>query len=153
MAGRENLFSLCRRAFRSTVMVALVAVCLVGAGLIAKQVAAKRAVNAGAPVTSPAVGTASLISLDGRVFEQSDGQEGAVVGEFDGYFDAKTRSLSLQSKALRSIGGKDNRLYARSNPGTEVTSGFIRQVLRSQFVNTSATSSTVTGEVELTNGT
>lgn len=153
MAGREFLFSLCRRASRSTVLVALVAVCLVGASVIGwRQASAERSANAAKAASAPMASNTSLVSLDGRTFLQSDGTSGAVMGEFEGYFDAKTNRLSIQPKSASSGVGKDNRLYSRSDPGAEV-GGFTWKVLRSQLVNTGDTSATISGEVELTNAT
>lgn len=150
MAGREYLFSLCRRASRSTVMVALVAVCLTGSSIIVwRQAAAERSVNSVEALSSVA-NKASLVSLDGRTFSQSE--EGAVLAEFEGSFDPRTNSLSIQPRSPRTTSGKDGRLYARSDPGAEV-GGFTWKVLRSQLVNTGGTSATVSGEVELTNAT
>ncbi len=153
MAGREYLFSMCRRASRSTVLVALVAVCLTVTGLIGwQQASAERSVNAAKAASASVASNASLASLDGRTFLQSDGSHGAVLGEFEGQFDAKSNSLSIQPRVTRTASGKDNRLYTRADPGAEV-GGFTWKVLRSQLVNTGSTSATVTGEVELTNAT
>lgn len=155
MAGREYLLSLCRRVSRSTVVVALVAVCLAGASVMSwRQAAAERMVNgAAASSTANAVNAGSLISLNGREFTQSDGTQGAVVGEFEGYFDGKTRSFSLQPKG--SGEGRSGRLFSRSDPSGEVAqgSGFSFRVVRSALITTGDNPATVTGEVELTNNT
>ncbi|MDX2043115.1 MAG: IPT/TIG domain-containing protein [Acidobacteriota bacterium] len=98
---------------------------------------------------------ASLISLNGRAFEQNDGAQGVIVGEFEGYFDGKTRSFTLQPKGTRSTEGKGSRLYSRSDPSGEVSqgAGFSFRVVRSALVSSADQSATVTGEIELTNNT
>lgn len=156
MAGRKYFNSMCRRATRRTALIALVALCLVGASVMNwRQAAAKRRVNS-ATVTPlpPASGTSvagagSLVSLNGREFPQSDGEQGVVIGEFEGNFDANTRSFSLRTISAEK---KGNRLMARSDPNTEAPIGPGR-VVRSQFVNTPDTPATISGEIELTNST
>jgi sugar lactone lactonase YvrE len=141
------------------VVIALVAVALAGVSFIGwQQAAAKRSVNAVPPPASPKVNAAtagSLVSLDGLRFTQSDGVQGADLGEFEGYFDGKTRSFSLQPKGGR-LAGRGNRLASRSDPSGDVPqgpSGFTFRVVRSDFVNTADNPATVVGEIELTNNT
>ncbi len=157
MAGRESIFNLRRLASRRAAMVAFIAFCLAGAGFMSwRHQAAERKETGKATATSvPSVNNASLISLNGRAFEQSDGVQGAVVGDFEGYFDGKTRSFTLQPKSGRSTSGKGSRLYSRSDPSGEVSqgAGFSFRVVRSALVGSADQSATVTGEVELTNNT
>lgn len=157
MAGREYIFSLCRLASRRAAIVAFIAFCLVGAGFVSwrHQAAERKDMGAVAAASIPAVNSASLVSLNGRRFEQSEGAQGAVVGEFEGYFDGKTRSFSLQPKGGRSTSGKDSRVYSRSDPSGEVGqgAGFSFRVVRSALVSSADQSATVTGEIELTNNT
>lgn len=151
MAGREYIFNLYRLASRRAVVLALVAVFLAGAGFMNwRHQAAERKMSAAMVASEPAHSTASLVSLDGRTFEQSEGLQGSVVGEFEGYFDSKTRSFTVNPKSARTNGSKDSRLYSRSDPSGEVA-GFGRRVIRSAFVNNGDNPPTVTGEFELTN--
>lgn len=157
MAGREYLLSFCRRASRSTVVIALVAVALAGASIASwRQAAAARRMNSNtaSALAANKANASSLVSLNGREFAQNDGAQGAVLGEFEGSFDAKTHSFSLQPKG-RSVDGRGNRLNSRSDPSGEVGqgSGFSFRVVRSAFVNTADNPATVTGEIELTNNT
>ncbi|MEP7336951.1 MAG: IPT/TIG domain-containing protein [Acidobacteriota bacterium] len=159
MAGREYLLKLCRWASRRAVVISLVAVCLAGTSLISwQQAAAGRSVNAVTAPASPeanAVTAGSLISLNGLKFAQSDGVQGASLGDFEGYFDGKTRSFSLQPKG-EGAAGKGNRQAFRSDPSGDVpsgASGFTFRVVRSDFVNTADNPATVVGEIELTNNT
>ncbi len=158
MAGREYLLRLCRLASRRAVVIALVAVCLASASLISWwQASAERSLNSSAATISPkgnAATAGSLVSLSGLKFAQGDGAQGAMLGEFEGYFDAKTRSFSLQPKGERA--GTGNRQAFRSDPGGDVPvgpSGFSFRVVRSDFVNTPDNPATVVGEIELTNNT
>ncbi|MFN0108815.1 MAG: beta strand repeat-containing protein [Blastocatellia bacterium] len=144
MAGREYIFNLYRLASRRAVVIALVAVFLAAAGFINwRHQAAGREVS-----TETAVNTVSLVSLAGRTFEQSEGAQGSVVGEFEGYFDSKTQTFTVDAKRGRT--GKDSRLYSRSDPSGDVV-GFGRRVIRSAYVNNADNPPTVTGEFELTN--
>lgn len=156
MAGRKYLNSMCRRASRRATLIAFVTLCLAGTSVLNwYQAAAKRRGHSATAspmsptVTTNAANAGSLISLAGREFPQSDGEQGVVVGEFEGSFDAKTRKLSLQSKSE----GKESRLWTRSDPSGEVPvgAGFGFRVVRSDFVNTADNPATVTGEIELTN--
>lgn len=156
MAGREYIYSLRRLVSRRTAIVAFIAFCLANAGLMSWRNQAAERKDAGkvaADLTSSA-SNASLISLNGRAFEQSDGAQGVIVGEFEGFFDGKTRSFTVQPKADRSTDGKGTRLYARSDPSGEISQGaFGFRVVRSALVSGTDQSATVTGEVELTNNT
>jgi sugar lactone lactonase YvrE len=159
MAGREYLLKLCRWASRRAVIISLVAVCMAGTSLISWQrAAAGRSVNTVATHASSEANAAtagSLVSLNGLNFAQSDGVQGASLGEFEGYFDGKTRSFSLQSKGERAA-GRGNRQAFRSDPSGDVPvgpSGFGFRVVRSDFVNTADNPATVVGEIELTNNT
>ena len=154
MAGREYIFNLYRRASRHTVILALVAVLLAGTGLMSwRHQAAERGVSVTTAVSAPAANATSLVSLNGRTFEQSEGLQGAVVGEYEGYFDGKTKSFSLGPKGSKTTGAKDSRLYSRSDPSGEVErgAGFGFRVVRSAYVNTADNPPTVTGEIEITN--
>ena len=157
MAGREYIFNLYRLALRRAVFVALVAVLLAGAALMSwrHQAAERVGISATTAASAPAVNTASLLSLNGRTFEQSEGLQGAVMGEFEGYFDGKTRSFSLKPRDANATRTKDTRLYSRSDPSGEVAqgAGFGFRVVRSAFVNNADNPPTVTGEIELTNNT
>lgn len=157
MAGREYIFNLYRLASRRMVVVALVAVLLAGAAMMNwRNQAAEREVSAAMSSTVPVANTTtSLLSLNGRTFEQSDGLQGAVMGEFEGYFDGKTGSFTLTPRGSKSTNGKDNRLFSRSDPSGEVGQGigFTPKVVRSAFVNDGNNPPTVTGEFELTNNT
>ncbi len=159
MAGRKYLNILCRRASRRAALIAFIALCLAGTSVLNwRQASAKRRGNsATANPVSSSLGTVAgnagaLISLAGREFPQSDGEQGAVVGEFEGSFDAKTRSFSIQPKGSA---GKSNGLFSRSDPSGEVPvgSGFGFNVVRSDFVNNADNPATITGEIELTNNT
>lgn len=157
MAGRESIFNLRRLVSRQAAVVAFIAFCLVGAGLTSwrHQAAERKEMSTVTATSVSPVNAASLISLNGRAFEQSDGLQGAVVGEFEGYFDGKTRSFSLQPRGTRSADGKGSRLYSRSDPSGEVSqgAGFGFRVVRSALVGNADQSATVTGEIELTNNT
>lgn len=156
MAGREYIFNLYRRTSRHTVVVALVAVLLAGAGLMNwRHQAAERGVSVATVASATAVNTASLVSLNGRTYEQSEGAQGAVLGEYEGYFDGKTKSFTLNPKSSKTTGAKDSRLYSRSDPSGEVPqgTGFGFRVVRSAFVNNADNPPTVTGEIEITNNT
>ena len=157
MAGRKYIFSLCRSVSRRAAIVAFIAFCLAGAGLMSwrHQAAERKEMGTVTTASNPSVNSASTVSLNGRTFQQSEGAQGAVVGEFEGYFDGKTRSFTLQPKGGRSTSGKDSRLYSRSDPSGEVSqgSGFSFRVVRSALVSSADQSPTVTGEVELTNNT
>ena len=153
MAGREYIFNLYRLASRRMVVVALVAVLLAGAAMMNwRNQAAEREVSAAMSSTVPVANTTtSLLSLNGRTFEQSDGLQGAVMGEFEGYFDGKTGSFTLTPRGSKSTNGKDNRLFSRSDPSGEVGQGvgFTPKVVRSAFVNDGNNPPTVTGEFPL----
>ncbi len=157
MAGRESIFNLRRLVSRQAAVVAFIAFCLIGAGLTTwRHQAAERKETSTMTETSVShVNAASLISLNGRTFEQSDGLQGAVVGEYQGYFDGKTRSFTLQPRGNRSSDGKGSQLYSRSDPSGEVSqgAGFSFRVVRSALVGNAEQSATVTGEIELTNNT
>lgn len=156
MAGRENNFSLRRLVSRRAAIVAFIAFCLANAGLMSWRNQAAERIDAGSVAADSisSVSNSSLVSLNGRAFEQNDGAQGVIVGEFEGYFDGNTRSFTLQPKGTRSTDGKGTRLNARSDPSGEISQGaFGFRVVRSALVSSTDQSATVTGEVELTNNT
>lgn len=157
MAGREYLIRLYRRTSRSSVLVALVALCLASGGLMTlRQVSAERttASSNGTRVPGSAVtsNTGTLASLAGRTFPMSDGVQGAVLAEYEGFFDGKT--LTLQPQIVERGPAKDRRIFSRSDPNSEVPQGqFLFRVANTTPVAQSATPNTASGEVELTNNT
>lgn len=159
MAGREYLFKLCRRTERRAVLVALVTLCLFSAGMLAlRQEAAERTstktgVSASSATVSPVRNNAALASLAGREFAVSE--EGAVVGEYEGYFDGATRTLRVKAKDAAAGAGKGRRSDARHDPSGDLVRGqdYTFTVLRSAYVNTGNNPATVSGEIELTNNT
>lgn len=165
MAGCEYLFSLRRRASHSTVIIALAALFLTAAGVWSwSQAVAERSTStalaamsapASAP-TAPSIPPSGLVSLAGQRFPASDGAPGVVVGEFEGYFDAASRKLSVQPmKAQAAAARKDRRQNSRSDPGSDVPqgSGFGLVVVNSAFISTGDNPGTVSGEVAIYNNT
>ena len=140
-------------------VIALVALCL--AGVWSRQrAAAERSISAGSPVPAPVMNKSSLVSLAGQEFPASDGASGVVVGEYEGYFDAATRSFTVQPVKARpassSIGSAKGRTpNSRSDPGSEVTpgSGFALTVINSAFIGSGDNPGTISGEVAISNGT
>ncbi len=160
MTGREYLFDLCRRSSRPTALIALIAGCLASGALWSWRPAAAEPapVESAAPaptMNAPSAPAAGLVSLAGQVFPASDGVRGVVLGEYEGYFDALTRSLTVQpakARAGQSPIGRNQ--TSRSNPGSEVTPGnFGLTVVNSAFIGTGDHPGTISGEVAVQNNT
>ncbi len=143
------------------VIVALVAVCLAGAGIWSwRQAAAERSIFAGSPVPPSAIKEfseppAGLVSLSGQQFPASDGVSGVVVGEYEGYIDAVTRTFSVQPVKGATGSTRGRRLTSRSDPGSEVPqgSGFFLSVVNSAFIGSGDNPGTISGEVAVQNNT
>lgn len=146
------------------VIIALVALSLAAVGAWSwRRAAAERSTSsASAPaLTAPSASPFSsssrsgLISLAGREFPVSDGAPGIVVGEFEGYFNAASRSLTVQpSKAYGSASRKVRNLASRSDPGSEIPQGsFGLNIVNSVFISTGDNPGTVSGEVAVFNNT
>lgn len=170
MAGCEYLFNprrlnLRRRASHSTVVIALIGLFLTATGVWAWGHAASGrsipTVSAEGPAPTPALNAPSappsdLISLAGQEFPASDGVSGVVVGEFEGYFDATSRSFTTQPrKAPGAESRKDRRQNFRSDPSSDIPqgSGFGLIVINSAFISTGDNPGTVSGEVAIFNNT
>ena len=131
MAGRELLSTLSRRVFRSKHLVAVVAIAAVAGAIWLGHAAAS---------------SLTPVSPAGQRFEQSE--SGVVAGEFEGSFNAETRSFTIAPKAARASKGRA--LNSRFDPGAEV-SGFSFSVVASKFIGTGDNAGTVSGEVQITN--
>lgn len=158
MAGRKYISGLYRSTERRRALLALITLSLLGSSLWAlRRAAAERppAPNV-ASANSATVSSApnhSVASLAGREFAVSE--EGAVIGEYEGYFDGATRTLRVQAKGDAAGAGKNRRRDARHDPSGELVRGqdFAFNVLHSAYVTNNGNPPTVSGEIELTNNT
>jgi sugar lactone lactonase YvrE len=141
------------------VVIALVAVCLAAMSVRSRHRAAEASLSEGssaALATKAASSSAALkekfVSLAGQEFTASDGVNGVVVGEYEGYFDAVARSFSVQPVKSQSQRGRS--LNSRSDPGSDIPQGaFGFTVINSVFIGTGDNPGTVSGEVAITNNT
>lgn len=162
MAGRVNLNNLCRRASRSTAVVTLIALSLaLGSGLTLSRAAAEHFSPGAAKTALTALAAApsagAFVNLAGRELQVDESTGSVVVGEFEGQYDAATRSFSVRPRADRVGGaGRGRNLSSRSNPSSEVplgANGFLFNVVASTFIGSGDNPGTVSGETQLMNNT
>ncbi len=84
------------------------------------------------------------------VAEQVAGS-GEVLGEFEGYFDAGTRKITI--RPMRRAASPREGLSSRFNPGSEIAQGqgFGFSVVNSAFINSGENPATVNGEIQISN--
>ena len=156
MAGREDQLNWRRWATSIGALLALVSVVTIG--LAMRRAAAERlkSGNSTMPVAarlSPAGGPSSL---RGRTFPLDVGTGSAIVGEFEGRFDAATGSFTIQPRVLRKTDfSSSDRSSMRSLPSEDVPPGigFGLTVLNNAFVNSGDNPPTVSSEIQITNNT
>lgn len=162
MAGRVNTNALPRRVFIPSVIIALIAMGLLGvSGSMLRRASAARSLSGMAPVGAATVNgvapSASLVSLEGLQFPFDEGAGGYLIGEYEGQYSAATRQFTVQprtSGGTSSTAAGRTGASARFNPGAEVPrggAGFSFSVVNSAFVNTGNNPATVSGEIQLTN--
>ena len=163
MAGRVITYALPRRALFPSILIALIVLGIVGVNnpALRRAGAAWSSARDGAGrVTTKSAGAAAalapsaLVSLNGAVFPQDEGTGSVVLGEYEGFFSATTRKITIQQRQSgEAAGPRAGAISGRFNPGTELSRGsaFSLSVVSSAFVSGGTNAPAVSGEIQLNN--